>query len=57
MSQSAHDGFARALHPGHTRHDGDVAFACATGEVDVGLDHLRLLVTEITAAAIRDAVA
>ncbi len=57
MAQSAHDGFARALHPGHTRHDGDVAFACATGEVDAGLDHLRLLVTEVTAGAIRDAVA
>jgi L-aminopeptidase/D-esterase-like protein len=57
MAQSAHDGFARALHPGHTRHDGDVAFACATGEVDAGIDHLRLLVTEVTAAAIRDAVA
>lgn len=57
MAQSAHDGFARALHPGHTRHDGDVAFACATGQVESGLDHLRLLVTEVTAAAIRDAVA
>jgi L-aminopeptidase/D-esterase-like protein len=57
MAQSAHDGFARALHPGHTRHDGDVAFACATGEVDAGLDHLRLLVAEVAAAAIRNAVA
>jgi L-aminopeptidase/D-esterase-like protein len=57
MAQSAHDGFARALRPSHTRHDGDVVFACATGEVDTGLDHLRLLVTEVTAAAIRDAVA
>jgi L-aminopeptidase/D-esterase-like protein len=57
MAQSAHDGFARALYPGHTRHDGDVAFACATGEVDAGLDHVRLLVAEVTAEAIRDAVA
>lgn len=57
MAQSAHDGFARALHPGHTRHDGDVAFACATGGVEAGLDHVRLLVAEVTAAAIRDAVA
>jgi len=57
MAQSAHDGFARALHPGHTRHDGDVAFACATGEVRRRPRHLRLLVTEVTAEAIRDAVA
>jgi L-aminopeptidase/D-esterase-like protein len=57
MAQSAHDGFARSLHPVHTRHDGDIAFALATGEVEAGIDHLRLLVTEATAAAVRDSVA
>ena len=31
MAQSAHDGFARALRPAHTRFDGDIAFAVATG--------------------------
>lgn len=57
LAQSAHDGFARSLHPVHTRHDGDVAFAFATGEVEAGIDHLRWLATEVTAAAVRDAVA
>jgi L-aminopeptidase/D-esterase-like protein len=57
VAQSAHDGFARSLHPVHTRHDGDIAFAFATGEVDAGIDHLRWLATEVTAAAVRDAVA
>ncbi len=31
LAQSAHDGFARALQPAHTRFDGDIAFAVATG--------------------------
>jgi L-aminopeptidase/D-esterase-like protein len=57
LAQSVHDGFARSLHPVHTRHDGDVAFAFATGEVEAGIDHLRWLATEVTAAAVRDAVA
>ncbi|MFN8026405.1 MAG: P1 family peptidase [Acidimicrobiia bacterium] len=57
VAQSAHDGFARSLHPVHTRHDGDVAFAFATGEVEGGIDHLRWLATEVTADAVRDAVA
>jgi len=57
LAQSAHDGFARSLHPVHTRHDGDIAFAFATGRVDAGIDHLQWLATEVTAAAVRNAVA
>jgi len=57
IAQSAHDGFALSLHPVHTRHDGDVAFAFATGEVEAGIDHLRWLAAGVTAAAVRDAVA
>ena len=45
------------IHPSHTRHDGDIAFAAATGEVDANIDRLRLLATEVTAAAVRSAVA
>jgi L-aminopeptidase/D-esterase-like protein len=48
---------ARAIHPSHTRHDGDLVFALATGAVDANIDRLRVLVTEVTAEAIRDAVA
>ena len=45
------------IHPSHTRHDGDVAFAVATGEVEVPqFDRLRVLATEVTAEAVRAAV-
>jgi len=57
MSESAHDGLARAIHPTHTRHDGDVAFAVSTGELAVPqFDRLRVLATEVTAEAVRAAV-
>jgi L-aminopeptidase/D-esterase-like protein len=57
LAQSANHGLARAIHPSHTRHDGDLAFACATGTVDAHFDRLRVLVTEVTAEAVRNAVA
>src|SRR4051794_37728445 len=57
LARSANHGLARAIHPSHTRHDGDLAFACATGSVDAHLDRLRVMVTDVTAEAVRDAVA
>jgi L-aminopeptidase/D-esterase-like protein len=57
LARSAHHGMVRAIHPSHTRHDGDLAFAVATGAVDAHFDRLRVMATEVTAAAIRDAVA
>ena len=57
LAESAHHGLVRAIHPSHTRHDGDIAFAAATGEVEANIDRLRLLATEVTAAAVRSAVA
>jgi L-aminopeptidase/D-esterase-like protein len=57
LARSANHGLARAIHPSHTRHDGDLAFACATGAVDANFDRLRVLATEVTAEAVRDAVA
>jgi L-aminopeptidase/D-esterase-like protein len=57
LARSANHGLARAIHPSHTRHDGDLAFVCATGTVDAHLDRLRVMVTDVTAAAVRDAVA
>ena len=56
LAGSAHHGLARALHPSHTRFDGDVVFAVATGEVDGHLDRLRMLATEVVADSIRAAV-
>jgi L-aminopeptidase/D-esterase-like protein len=55
VAQSAHDGFARALRPAHTRHDGDVAFALATGAVDANLDRIRVVAADVVAEAIRGA--
>ncbi|MGQ0826093.1 MAG: P1 family peptidase [Actinomycetota bacterium] len=56
MAQSAHDGLARSLRPSHTRFDGDVAVALATGAVPVHLDRLRVGATQVVAAAVRAAV-
>ncbi len=57
LAQSGHHGLARAIHPSHTRHDGDLVIALATGRVDAHLDRLRVVVTEVVAAAVRNAVA
>lgn len=57
LARSAHHGMARAIHPSHTRHDGDLAVVVATGAAEAHLDRLRVMVTEVTADAIRDAVA
>ena len=61
LAQSAHDGFARALRPAHTRFDGDIAYAVATGgastsEPAPSLDRLRLAAADVVAAAIRNSV-
>ncbi len=58
LAQSGHTGFARALHPAHTRYDGDAVVALATGELGtpVDLEHLRAVTSDLMAAAIRSAV-
>jgi L-aminopeptidase/D-esterase-like protein len=57
VARSAHDGFARALHPCHTRFDGDAAVVVATGTADgtVNIDRLRTTATDVVADAIRSA--
>ena len=57
LAESSHHGLVRAIHPSHTRHDGDLAFAVATGEVEAHFDRLRVLTTSVTAEAVRAAVA
>lgn len=52
VSQSAHDGLARALEPVHTEFDGDAAVAAATGAVEAQVETVRLL----AARAVEDAV-
>ena len=53
VAQSAHDGLARALRPAHTRFDGDLAIALATGAVEAHLDRLRVAAADVVAEAIR----
>ncbi|WP_328469731.1 P1 family peptidase [Actinoplanes sp. NBC_00393] len=57
LAQSGHTGYARALHPAHSRFDGDAVVALATGEAgDADIDLLRAVTAEVTADAIRSAV-
>ncbi len=56
LAAAAHDGFARALRPTHTRFDGDFAVALATGEVESSVDALTVAAADATADAIRQAV-
>jgi len=56
VAQSAHDGFARAVHPAHTRGDGDLAVTLATGDIVASVDVVRVAAAEVVAHAIRDAV-
>jgi L-aminopeptidase/D-esterase-like protein len=53
LAQSAHDGLARALHPAHTRFDGDLTIALATGRVEAHLDRLCVATADVVSEAIR----
>ncbi|MEU7908780.1 P1 family peptidase [Actinoplanes sp. NPDC049118] len=59
LAQSGHAGFARTLHPAHSRYDGDAVVALATGEagVEADLDLLRAVTADVVGDAIRSAVA
>jgi len=57
LARNAHDGLARALRPAHTRFDGDVCFAVATGATNGHLDRLCEAAAATAADAIRAAVA
>ncbi len=56
LAQRAHDGLSIAVHPAHTTHDGDTAFALATGQVEAAFDHVANAAVETVAEAIRSAV-
>jgi L-aminopeptidase/D-esterase-like protein len=57
VSQSAHDGLARALEPVHTQFDGDASVAAATGSVDAHVERVRLLAARAVEDAVRAALA
>lgn len=56
LAQRAHDGLAIAIRPVHTTHDGDTAFALATGQVEANFDLVANTAVVIVAEAIRNAV-
>ena len=58
LAQSGHTGFARAIHPAHSRYDGDAVVALATGQAETkpDLDLLRAVAVDTVGAAIRAAV-
>ena len=56
LAQRAHDGMAIAIHPVHTTHDGDTAFAVGTNQVAANFDRVANTAVIITAEAIRNAV-
>jgi L-aminopeptidase/D-esterase-like protein len=59
LAQSGHTGYARAIHPAHSRYDGDAVVALATGEMaeEADLDLIRAVTAEVMVDAIRSAVA
>jgi len=54
LAQRAHDGMAIAIRPAHTTHDGDTAFALATGQVEANLDVVANVAVAMVAEAIRN---
>ncbi len=55
LARAATAGVARAVDPVATPYDGDVAFALASGRVQVEPFALQVSAAEATAAAVRDA--
>jgi L-aminopeptidase/D-esterase-like protein len=71
LALSGHHGLARAVHPSHTRFDGDLVIALATGSIEADeeadeeadgtldktrVDRLRMAATDVVADAVRNAV-
>ncbi len=56
LAQRAHDGMAVAINPVHATHDGDTAFALASGVVDAPFDLVANMAVTAVVEAIRNAV-
>lgn len=56
VSQMAHDGYAKAIFPIHTSHDGDTIFTMATGEVETDITLLGSLAVEVVEKSIINAI-
>jgi L-aminopeptidase/D-esterase-like protein len=56
VAQRGHNGFARAISPCHTKLDGDLVFAAATGQVEASADMVGVVGSVIMSRAVRNAV-
>lgn len=56
LAQHAQHGLALAVRPSHTTHDGDTAFALATGMIDARFDLVAYAAVDTVAEAIRNSV-
>lgn len=56
ISQMSHNGYAKAIFPIHTPHDGDTIFTIATGEVESDVTLLGSIATEVVEKSIINAI-
>ncbi len=56
VAQHAQNGLVMAVRPAHTTHDGDIAFALATGKVEARFDLVAYLTELVVAESIRNSV-
>ena len=56
ISQMAHDGYAKAIFPIHTSHDGDTIFTMSTGEIETDITLLGSLAVEVVEKSIINAI-
>ena len=56
VSQMSHNGYAKAIFPIHTPHDGDTIFTISTGEIEADITLLGSLATEAVEKSIINAI-
>ncbi|HBF9200263.1 P1 family peptidase [Clostridioides difficile] len=56
ISQMEHDGYAKAIFPIHTPHDGDTIFTISTGEIEADITLVGSLAVEVVEKSIINAV-
>lgn len=56
LAQHAQNGLVMSVRPSHTTHDGDIAFALATGQVEARFDLVAYLAELVVAESIRNSV-
>ncbi len=56
LAQHAQNGLVMTVRPSHTTHDGDIAFALATGQMEARFDLVAYLVELVVAESIRNSV-